>query len=697
MKFKKTLISLAVSAMSLSVMTAPFLSSGNTFLPYKGITASAAYIKTVTQNGLTYKLYDSVKIDGNVKYNLAYVCGCTVDSGCVTIPEGIYVDNSYYKIYRINSEAFKNSKISAIDMHNAYSLTTIMSNAFYDCKDLTEVLLPPNLEAKTAIQNLFLTCSSLKSFGSVPCANFTMIDGVVYNKEATKLLVYPKGKTDSDFVMPAALEEIEGNLTFYGNKNIKNIIIPDGLTDEENVRLAGVFFKIMKSSGRYDITCNGEPVYTKDENNESEPVINPLLKDEFYEVFISFPKISNEYAKDYAAYVANTVLDEDDTDIAKAVKLHDWLCDHTEYDPVVADLLAKKLPYIGDVKNHCDESAFLHYEKAHDLYEHDGFYTVCDGYARAYKLLMNAAGISCENVEGDPVKEGDYGHAWSIIRLNDKDEDESNDRYYYVDVTWDAAGNYTNFMKSGKEGSGSHGTRFKNWRLYSYDAFDTLPEVTYDIPKFGDADHSGVIDIADYKRIKEIIADCGYDDNADVNADGTVDNTDADLLAKYLLLKRGDLRVNGVIDEADINTLKKSVELSLMGPAMDVNFDGIVDEEDVETLEKMINTKTQVVKGIDSSLLNDIIYHTAPEISYGDIDNSGNINNGDVLMIKGIISAENDGDNDRYTEDERIRADINRDGKVNSEDLNIVYDYLNSAGPENSLSFSCYLIESIMK
>ncbi|MBE6847094.1 MAG: hypothetical protein E7503_03040 [Ruminococcus sp.] len=50
---------------------------------------------------------------------------------------------------------------------------------------------------------------------------------------------------------------------------------------------------------------------------------------------------------------------------------------------------------------------------------------VCEGYAEAYQLLMDIAGIECLYVEGDASER----HGWNMIRLEDG--------YYHVDATWD--------------------------------------------------------------------------------------------------------------------------------------------------------------------------------------------------------------------------------------------------------------------
>ena len=68
---------------------------------------------------------------------------------------------------------------------------------------------------------------------------------------------------------------------------------------------------------------------------------------------------------------------------------------------------------------------------------------VCEGMAKAFKLLCNYFGIKCMVVIGDVkakennIKASEKGsdlHAWNIVKINDKS--------YHVDVTWDNHYNY---------------------------------------------------------------------------------------------------------------------------------------------------------------------------------------------------------------------------------------------------------------
>ncbi len=57
---------------------------------------------------------------------------------------------------------------------------------------------------------------------------------------------------------------------------------------------------------------------------------------------------------------------------------------------------------------------------------------VCQGYAEAYKRLMNSEGIECEVICGK-VRGSAEHHAWNVISFDGRN-------YYHVDVTWDSLG-----------------------------------------------------------------------------------------------------------------------------------------------------------------------------------------------------------------------------------------------------------------
>lgn len=103
---------------------------------------------------------------------------------------------------------------------------------------------------------------------------------------------------------------------------------------------------------------------------------------------------------------ALAVVQPDMTDLEKAIALHDYLVINCEYD--YASYLNDNIPDVS--------------YSAYGVLA-DGI-AVCQGYALAYKLLLNKVGIDCYMVTSDAMK-----HAWNLIVLDGE--------YYQVDVTWD--------------------------------------------------------------------------------------------------------------------------------------------------------------------------------------------------------------------------------------------------------------------
>ncbi len=106
------------------------------------------------------------------------------------------------------------------------------------------------------------------------------------------------------------------------------------------------------------------------------------------------------------------------TDYEKALYVHDWIVRNCDYDTntyyyITADEDA-------DIKNYSPTAYGC-------LVEHKA---ICQGYAKAYQLLLTKLGIECGFVFGTATNDtGTDSHAWNYIKLDDG--------YYLVDVTWD--------------------------------------------------------------------------------------------------------------------------------------------------------------------------------------------------------------------------------------------------------------------
>ncbi len=94
-----------------------------------------------------------------------------------------------------------------------------------------------------------------------------------------------------------------------------------------------------------------------------------------------------------------------ENDFEKEVIIHDMLCKTVTYDSELGSDVGAIYSIYGALING---------------------HAVCEGYARAFKLLCQSAGLECILVTGDSKG---VGHLWNMVKLENE--------WYHVDVTWD--------------------------------------------------------------------------------------------------------------------------------------------------------------------------------------------------------------------------------------------------------------------
>jgi len=108
-------------------------------------------------------------------------------------------------------------------------ITSLADEAFWACEDLTDVTIPSGV---TSIgEKAFWECYSLTNI-SVDEKNqfYKSIDGILYNKSGTEILVYPKGLEDETIEIPPEITKI-GSWAFSSCINFTNIIIPNSVKE----------------------------------------------------------------------------------------------------------------------------------------------------------------------------------------------------------------------------------------------------------------------------------------------------------------------------------------------------------------------------------------------------------------------------------------------------------------------------------
>ena len=158
--------------------------------------------------------------------------------------ENIYVENGnlnyysekgilYYKSSGFVAAYPENNKTT--DFHIPEGVTYAYSwYLLRDCRYVENVYVP---QTATFNYSTMQYCDNLKNvFVDENNPLYCDIDGVMYSKDKTKLLLYPRGRNPSSISFPATVKEIDG-CAFYKCKDLTNVVLP-----EKMVRVYGYEF-----------------------------------------------------------------------------------------------------------------------------------------------------------------------------------------------------------------------------------------------------------------------------------------------------------------------------------------------------------------------------------------------------------------------------------------------------------------------
>ena len=136
----------------------------------------------------------------------------------ITIPDSI--TNIVYESFS-NCTALKSITIPD-------SITSIGDSAFSGCTSLENITIPDSV---TSIgYSAFYNCKSLTSIDvGADNANYTSVDGVLFNKDETELICYPAGKEETTFAIPDSVTSI-GKYAFYGCTSLECVAFHNRLT-----------------------------------------------------------------------------------------------------------------------------------------------------------------------------------------------------------------------------------------------------------------------------------------------------------------------------------------------------------------------------------------------------------------------------------------------------------------------------------
>ncbi len=479
-----------------------------------GIVAEAADRQYITSGSFRFSY-----IPGNPNARLEKYLG---SSTSVSIPSSISTSNGQKTVKAIGEKAFVNvvphQPLEGMTVYSVSipdTVTAIGLYAFYGTP-LTSLSLPSGLLSISG--SAFEHCTQLTSV--------TVPSGVRTIQADTFRECYRLRQ-----VVLAGATTIK-SCAFYDCTDLRSIRMPN------NCKTSGT--GVFENCASLDLV-NGQIPWNKSAFNNSgaAPVlssdsnIRKLLKN-------CFSRSENirflvEYCSALCTYIVQTETRPWMSEAVKARVLHDWLINHCDYEDENSG------ESIDDLENHVSSSVFLSYGlniRGNGIGE-----TVCAGYAKAYRMLLETAGIESYCV-GDEIPDGP--HQWNIVKVEGK--------YYQCDVTWDDNGTgnpigYQHFLKTNAKMKELHRATSNPTVRYHTEhplLVDWYHNGSYALQNctntFSDADGDGLLDY-------DLNFDGSYDiydlyvsymlNNMDINLDGQVNEQDNYLAQLYNFLFGG--------------------------------------------------------------------------------------------------------------------------------------------------------------
>ncbi|MDR6762092.1 putative repeat protein (TIGR01451 family) [Flavobacterium sp. 2755] len=196
---------------------------------WKDLTISSKYDLTIPSK---IEGYPVTKIGGHAFESQTEISSITISNGVTTIGEYAFVfcDNLTAvsipnSVTSIKQYAFKSCP-GLTNINVPDTVEEIGNGAFMDCINLTSFAIPNNLNSLGDV--VFLNCP-LVDFTLKSNSYFSVIDGVLFNKEVTALRNFPSAKSSDAYAIPEGVTMIEIAAFAYAAK-LTEITIPESLT-----------------------------------------------------------------------------------------------------------------------------------------------------------------------------------------------------------------------------------------------------------------------------------------------------------------------------------------------------------------------------------------------------------------------------------------------------------------------------------
>ena len=168
-----------------------------------------------------------------------------------TVPDDVTTVGAYSLSY--------NPDLTSVDLNKT---VTAESNGVNELHNLITLGIPASV---TKIEGLTNKCEKI-SYYNVDEANqtYASIDGIVFSKDKTKIVLYPPARPDTEYTIPEGITTI-GEKAFYDCPNLTNVVIPQKVTMisarafglDKNLNSIALLCDQMLSPDNIDQTTNG--------------------------------------------------------------------------------------------------------------------------------------------------------------------------------------------------------------------------------------------------------------------------------------------------------------------------------------------------------------------------------------------------------------------------------------------------------
>lgn len=186
-----------------------------------------AYCSSITEVNIPSTVK---KIGNNTFIGCTSLKKVTLPQSITKIPDNAFVDCQLLtevvlpdNLTEVGNMAFNNCKsLTSIDLPD--SVTKIGDSAFNNCYSLTQFTLPDSL---TEIGEMAFSYAPIESFDTQGCSAFKEVDGILYNKDETKIY-RASPNISGDLYIKDGVREINGG-AFSICPQITNLFIPDSV------------------------------------------------------------------------------------------------------------------------------------------------------------------------------------------------------------------------------------------------------------------------------------------------------------------------------------------------------------------------------------------------------------------------------------------------------------------------------------